>query len=130
MTDTMNAVKPPRITALRDLHDAETGPFSILIGTILSARTKDETTTKAVKALFKKYKNPKDLANAKVKDVEKIITKYGSLFWHYTSEKKVTNKNDKSGAIPCSDFDEEPYLYSHHYPEIYVGCEYIEWSVF
>ena len=37
MRKTMNAVKPPRITALRDLHDAEDhGPFSILIGTILS----------------------------------------------------------------------------------------------
>ena len=77
MTNTMNSVKPPRITALRDLHNAETGPFSILIGTILSARTKDETTTKAVKALFKKYKNPEDLANAKVKDVEKIIKSIG-----------------------------------------------------
>ena len=73
----MNSVKPPRITALRDLHDAETGPFSILIGTILSARTKDETTTKAVKALFLKYKNPEDLANAKIKDVEKIIKSIG-----------------------------------------------------
>lgn len=65
MTDTMNAVKPPRITALRDLHDAETGPFSILIGTILSARTKDEATTKAVKELFKKYKNPKQAIKCK-----------------------------------------------------------------
>jgi len=87
MTDTMNAVKPPRITALRDLHDAETGPFSILIGTILSARTKDETTTKAVKALFLKYKNPKDLANAKVKDVEKIIRSIG--FFHVKSKRIV-----------------------------------------
>ena len=77
MTNTMNAVKPPRITALRDLHDAETGPFSILIGTILSARTKDETTTKTVKVLFAKYKNPKELANAKIKDVEKIIRSIG-----------------------------------------------------
>ena len=77
MTNTMNAVKPPRITALRDLHDAQTGPFSILIGTILSARTKDEATTKAVKVLFTKYKNPKQLANAKVKDVEKIIKSIG-----------------------------------------------------
>ena len=84
MTNTMNSVKPPRITALRDLHNAETGPFSILIGTILSARTKDETTTKAVKALFKKYKNPKDLANAKVKDVEKIIRSIG--FFHVKSK--------------------------------------------
>ena len=87
MTNTMNAVKPPRITALRDLHDAETGPFSILIGTILSARTKDETTTKAVKALFLKYKNPKDLANAKVKDVEKIIRSIG--FFHVKSKRII-----------------------------------------
>ncbi len=77
MTNTMNAVKPPRITALRDLHDAQTGPFSILIGTILSARTKDEATTKAVKILFSKYKNSKQLANAKTKDVEKIIKSIG-----------------------------------------------------
>ena len=61
MTKTMNAVKPPRMTALRELHEAETGPFSILIGTILSARTKDEATAKAVKVLFSKYKNPKEL---------------------------------------------------------------------
>ena len=87
MTDTMNSVKPPRITALRDLHNAETGPFSILIGTILSARTKDETTTKAVKALFLKYKNPKDLANAKIKDVEKIIKSIG--FFHVKSKRIV-----------------------------------------
>ena len=87
MTDTMNSVKPPRITALRDLHNAETGPFSILIGTILSARTKDETTTKAVKALFAKYKNPKELANAKIKDVEKIIRSIG--FFHVKSKRII-----------------------------------------
>ena len=64
MMDTMNAVKPPRMTALRELHEAETGgPFSILIGTILSARTKDENTTKVVKVLFSRYKNAKELAN-------------------------------------------------------------------
>ena len=83
----MNSVKPPRITALRDLHDAETGPFSILIGTILSARTKDETTTKTVKALFLKYKNPEDLANAKIKDVEKIIRSIG--FFHVKSKRII-----------------------------------------
>ena len=62
MMDTMNSVKPPRMTALRELHEAETGgPFSILIGTILSARTKDESTTRVVKELFSKYKNAKGL---------------------------------------------------------------------
>jgi len=88
MMDTMNSVKPPRMTALRELHEAETGgPFSILIGTILSARTKDESTTKVVKQLFSKYKNSKQLANAKVKDVEKIIKSIG--FYHVKSKRII-----------------------------------------
>ena len=102
MINTMNAVKPPRITALKDLHNAQTGPFSILIGTILSARTKDEATTKAVKALFSKYKNSKQLANAKVKDVEKIIKSIG--FFHVKSKRiievaKIINTKYK-GKVP------------------------------
>lgn len=87
MTKTMNDVKPPRMTALRELHEAETGPFSILIGTILSARTKDEATAKAVKELFSKYKNPKQLAGAKIKDVEKIIKSIG--FFHVKSKRII-----------------------------------------
>jgi len=87
MMDTMNSIKPPRITALQELHESETGPFSILIGTILSARTKDETTTKIVKVLFSKYKNSKELANAKIKDVEKIIKSIG--FYHVKSKRII-----------------------------------------
>ena len=88
MIDTMNSVKPPRMTALRELHEAETGgPFSILIGTILSARTKDESTTKVIKVLFSKYKNPNELANAKIKDVEKIIKSIG--FYHVKSKRII-----------------------------------------
>ncbi len=87
MTDTMNSIRPPRMTALNELHEAETGPFSILIGTILSARTKDETTTKIVKALFSRYKTPKELANAKLKDVEKIIKSIG--FYHVKSKRII-----------------------------------------
>ena len=84
----MNSVKSPRITALQDLHDAEDhGPFSILIGTILSARTKDESTTRIVKDLFKVYKNSKQLANAKIKDVEKIIKSIG--FYHVKAKRII-----------------------------------------
>ena len=102
MISTMNEVKPPRMTALRELHNAETGPFSILIGTILSARTKDESTTKVVKQLFGKYKTPKDLANAKLKDVEKIIKPIG--FFHVKSKRiidvaKIINSKYK-GNVP------------------------------
>jgi len=88
MRKTMNAVKPPRITALRDLHDAEDhGPFSILIGTILSARTKDESTTRIVKDLFKVYKNARQLSKAKIRDVEKIIKSIG--FYHVKAERII-----------------------------------------
>ncbi len=88
MMSTMNSVKPPRMTALRELHEVETGgPFSILIGTILSARTKDESTTKVCKVLFSKYKNAKSLGNAKVKDIEKIIRSIG--FYHVKSKRII-----------------------------------------
>jgi endonuclease-3 len=88
MIATMNAVKPPRMTALRELHEAETGgPFSILIGTILSARTKDENTTRVVKKLFSRYKSAKSLANANVKDVEKIIKSIG--FYHVKAKRII-----------------------------------------
>ena len=104
MMDTMISVKPPRMTALRALHEAETGSFSILIGTILSARTKDETTTKAVKILFSKYKNVKALADAKTKDVEKIIKSIG--FYHVKAKRiievaKIINSQYK-GEVPDS----------------------------
>ena len=104
MMDTMISVKPPRMTALRALHEAETGSFSILIGTILSARTKDETTTKAVKILFSKYKNVKALADARTKDVEKIIKSIG--FYHVKAKRiievaKIINSQYK-GEVPDS----------------------------
>lgn len=87
MRSTMKAVKPPRMTALRELHEAETGPFSILIGTILSARTKDENTAKVVARLFERYKTPKELARAKVRDVEKIIHSIG--FYHVKARRII-----------------------------------------
>lgn len=88
MIKTMNAVNPPRITALEELHQSESyGPFSILIGTILSARTRDESTAKVVRKLFGKYKNAKQLANAKLLDVEKIIKSIG--FYHVKAKRII-----------------------------------------
>lgn len=88
MIDTMNAVKPPRMTALRELRESEQGdPFAILIGTILSARTKDENTAKVVKSLFLRYKNAKELAGAKIRDVEKIIHSIG--FYHVKARRII-----------------------------------------
>jgi len=88
MIKTMNSVKPPRMTALRELHEAENGsPLSILIGTILSARTRDENTSAVVKKLFSKYKTSHALANAKLSDVEKIIKSTG--FYHVKAKRII-----------------------------------------
>jgi len=84
----MAEVNPPRYTALEGLHRVQTArPFRILIATILSARTKDENTTKAADKLFKVYGTPKKLANAKVKDVEKMIKSVG--FYHVKSKRII-----------------------------------------
>ena len=88
MIKTMNLVKPARMTALRELHEAETGgPLSILIGTILSARTRDENTSTVVKKLFEKYKTARSLARAKVTDIEKIIKSTG--FYHVKARRII-----------------------------------------
>jgi endonuclease-3 len=88
MTNTMNSVKPPRMTALRELHEAETGgPLSILIGTILSARTRDENTSAVVKKLFSRYKTARSLSRAKVSDVERIIKSTG--FFHVKARRII-----------------------------------------
>jgi endonuclease III len=103
MMETMNSVKPPRMTALRQLHDVEKGdPFAILIGTILSARTKDENTTKVVRQLFLRYKGVNELAAANPKDVEKIIKSIG--FYHVKSRRIIEVakiiKSQFGGKVP------------------------------
>ena len=103
MIETMDSVKPPRMTALRELREAETGgPLSILIGTILSARTRDENTSAVVKKLFAKYKSARSLARAKLSDVEKIIKSTG--FYHVKAKRiiEVASLIDSkySGRVP------------------------------
>ena len=86
------AVNPPRYTALEGLHRIQAArPFRILIATILSARTKDENTTKAADKLFKVYGTPQKLAKAKVKDVEKMIKSVG--FYHVKSRRIINAAN-------------------------------------
>ncbi|AIC15511.1 endonuclease III [Nitrososphaera viennensis] len=70
--------KPPRLTALRGLQMEEQGdPFKILIGTILSARSRDENTTKVVNKLFAAYRTPAELASADLDDIKKLIHSIG-----------------------------------------------------
>jgi len=67
-----------RATALAQLKEQEGGdPFRILIGTILSQRTRDENTTKAVANLFARYSTAEELAAADEGEVKVLIRPAG-----------------------------------------------------
>lgn len=61
-------------TPVVDLVEAQTkDPFKILVATILSARTKDETTTKVVNFLFQFIHKPDDFNNYTIEEIEEMI---------------------------------------------------------
>jgi endonuclease-3 len=67
-----------RATALARLQDTEGGdPFRILIGTILSHRTRDENTSRATENLFSRYNTPAELAAADPATVRRLIKPSG-----------------------------------------------------
>jgi endonuclease-3 len=78
MEETLESKKFLRSTALDELKEQEKGdPFKILIGTMLSSRTRDEQTTIAVTNLFTKYNDPKDIALADIEDIKRLISAVG-----------------------------------------------------
>ena len=83
-----NLVRP---TALKNLQTQEEGdPYKILIGTILSARTRDETTAQVIKMLFTEFKNPDELSRADLKVIKKLIQKIGFYNVKATRIKEVS----------------------------------------
>lgn len=104
MERTLNRERPPRITALRGLQNEETGdPFKILIGTVLSARTRDENTTKVVRRLFERFQTPQELAEANIDEIKKIIHSIG--FYNVKADriKKVSESivKNHAGVVPA-----------------------------
>ena len=97
-----NLVRP---TALKNLQIQEEGdPFKILIGTILSARTRDEITTKVIKSLFSQFKNPDELSKANLKDLKKVIQKIGFYNVKAARIKEVSQKliENYNGKVPSN----------------------------
>jgi len=65
-------------TPIVDLIDVQTGdPFKVLVATILSARTKDETTAAASRKLFERVKGLDDLDKLTEKELAKLIFPVG-----------------------------------------------------
>jgi endonuclease-3 len=105
MEAALHISKPPRITALESLRCEEgNDPFKVLIGTILSARTRDESTTRIVHDLFLRFKNSKELANANLEEIKEIIRSIG--FYNVKAERiqEISRiiTNGYNGNVPKS----------------------------
>lgn len=77
-------------------------PFKVLVATILSARTKDETTSSVLPRLFEKVKTPSDLNTLSVTEIEALIFPVG--FYHnkakFLKELPVVLEKEFHGKIP------------------------------
>ncbi len=97
-----------RATALAQLQDAEEGdPFKILIGTILSHRTRDENTTRATENLFSRYRTPAQLARADPREVRRLIRSSG--FYNMKTKNIITASRQLvdqfGGVVPDNEED-------------------------
>lgn len=92
-----------RATALSQLKEQEGGdPFRILIGTILSQRTRDENTTKATVKLFARYGSAEELAAADEGEVRGLIRPAGFYNVKAKSIIKVSRQllEEFNGRVP------------------------------
>lgn len=77
-------------------------PFKVLIGTILSARTKDETTAAVLPGLFEKVKNASDFRKLSLSQIQKLIYPVGFYKNKAKQLKQLPNVLDElyGGVIP------------------------------
>ena len=81
-------------------------PLELLIATILSAQCTDARVNIVTEDLFKKFKTPKDYADAKIKELEKIIFSTGFYKQKAKNIKGCCSKliNEHNSQVP-NDFD-------------------------
>jgi endonuclease III len=108
MTRSLKGSNLSRLTALKGLQNLqERDPFKILIATMLSARTRDENTTKVVKILFDKYRDINEFSKASLEDIREIIHSIGFYNVKALRIKQVVQilLDRYDGMVP-SNFDE------------------------
>jgi len=67
---------------------AYTEPWQLLVATVLSAQTTDDTVNRVTPALFAAYPSPGDLAAADVEDVERLV--YSTGYYRQKARSVVT----------------------------------------
>jgi endonuclease-3 len=78
-------------------------PFRVLIGTVLSQRTRDEVTNRAAERLFAKYDTCRALASAGIGDIEELIDEVGFYRIKAPRVKEIARiiENDFKGNVPA-----------------------------
>jgi endonuclease III len=91
---------PAPQTALGQVED----PFEVLIGTLLSHRTRDERTLPATRALFKRWSDAASLAKAEPREVRDLLREHKVGFYNMKAPRVVQVAgivaNDLGGKTP------------------------------
>jgi len=78
--------------------------FQLLVATVLSAQCTDKRVNQTTPALFKKYPNPKKMAKADLKDIQKLVKSTGFFRAKAKNIKSLSNKimEEFDGDVPSS----------------------------
>lgn len=93
-----------RLTMLGGWSTEGIDSFQLLIGTILSARCRDEVTEVVSRNLFERYPTPEKLAAARPADVQRIIKSIGyyRMKAKYVIETAKAVLRDHAGKVPMT----------------------------
>jgi len=78
--------------------------YELLIATMLSAQTTDKRVNIVTQQLFEKYKNLKELSNAKLEDIIEIIKPLGTFNMKANSVLEIAKKLEPIGHVPNDRF--------------------------
>jgi endonuclease-3 len=79
-------------------------PFQLLVATVLSAQCTDKRVNQTTPALFKKYPNPKKMAKADLKDIQRLVKSTGFYSAKAKNIKALSNKimQEFGGDVPSN----------------------------
>jgi len=79
-------------------------PFQLLVATVLSAQCTDKRVNQTTPALFKKYSNPKKMAKADLKDIQRLVKSTGFFRAKAKNIKGLSNKimEEFGGDVPSN----------------------------
>ena len=79
-------------------------PYQLLVATVLSAQCTDKRVNQTTPALFKKYPNPKKMAKADLKDIQRLVKSTGFFRAKAKNIKGLSNKimEEFDGDVPSN----------------------------